>query len=67
MYLSVKIARDISRLSLATVALTAMLQDTGLFPVAAFESAIRTFQKAAIAETNLKAAAAGAELVRGTE
>jgi len=57
-------ARKINRLSVAVVAMSAMLQDSGLFPVEALAAAITTFQGPKIAEVNLKALAAGAELVR---
>ncbi len=40
-----------------------MLKDSGIFPVDAFEAAISKFQKPVIAQTNLKAVTAGAELV----
>jgi Pyruvate/2-oxoacid:ferredoxin oxidoreductase gamma subunit len=49
-------------LSIAVVALASLLRDTGLFPPKAFSSAISTFQKPKIAETNLKALEAGATL-----
>ena len=56
-------AKKISRLSIAIVALGAVLQDTGLFPAEAFATAISKFQKAKIAEINVKALEAGTELV----
>ncbi len=56
-------AKKISKLSVAVIALATMLQDTGLFSQEAFATAISQFQKAKIAETNLKALEAGAELV----
>ena len=55
-------AKKISKLSVAIVALATVLEDTGLFPVEAFASAISKFQKAKIAEINVKAAEAGAAL-----
>jgi 2-oxoglutarate ferredoxin oxidoreductase subunit beta len=55
-------AKKIDRLSVAVIALATVLQDTGLFPVKAFASAISKFQKAKIAEINVKAAQAGAAL-----
>jgi 2-oxoglutarate ferredoxin oxidoreductase subunit beta len=58
-------AKKIDRLSVAVVALATVLQDTGLFPVEAFASAISKFQKAKIAEINVKAAEAGAKLAVG--
>jgi len=59
----VETASKVSRLSIAVVALAAMLQEARLFDVEAFVKAINTFQKAQIAEVNLKAAQAGAALV----
>jgi Pyruvate/2-oxoacid:ferredoxin oxidoreductase gamma subunit len=56
----IETAKKISKLSIAVVALAAVLAETELFPVEAFETAISTFQKAKIAEINVKAAAAGA-------
>lgn len=56
-------ARKISKLSVAIVAPGALLQDTGLFPVDALGTAISRSQKPKIAESNLKALEAGAELV----
>ncbi|MBU0617409.1 MAG: 2-oxoacid:acceptor oxidoreductase family protein, partial [Planctomycetes bacterium] len=58
-------AKQISRLSVAVIALATVLQDAGLFPVEAFTSAISKFQKAKIAEINVKAAEAGAKLAVG--
>ncbi|UCF32889.1 MAG: 2-oxoacid:acceptor oxidoreductase family protein [Phycisphaerales bacterium] len=57
-------ARKISRLSIAVIALAAMLRDSELFPVEAFATAISKAQKPAIAETNLKAVEAGAALAK---
>jgi Pyruvate/2-oxoacid:ferredoxin oxidoreductase gamma subunit len=56
------VGREVSRLSVATAALATVLVDGGLFSLEAFAKAITTFQKAAIAEINLKAVAAGAAL-----
>jgi pyruvate/2-oxoacid:ferredoxin oxidoreductase beta subunit/Pyruvate/2-oxoacid:ferredoxin oxidoreductase gamma subunit len=58
-------AKKIDRLSVAVVALSTVLQDAGLFPVEAFQGAISKFQKAKIAEINVKAAEAGAKLAAG--
>jgi pyruvate/2-oxoacid:ferredoxin oxidoreductase beta subunit/Pyruvate/2-oxoacid:ferredoxin oxidoreductase gamma subunit len=55
------------RQSTAVIAVAAMLQHTGLFPLEAFSLAISTFQKANIAEVNLKALKAGAALASGGE
>lgn len=55
----VQTARKISRLSVSTVALAALLRDTGLFPTDAYGEAISIFHKTEIAEINLKAFDAG--------
>jgi Pyruvate/2-oxoacid:ferredoxin oxidoreductase gamma subunit len=55
-------AKAISKLSIAVVALGTMLQETGLFPMDAFASTIAKYQKPKIAEINVKALEAGAEL-----
>jgi len=54
--------KRIGRLAVATVALSAALRDSGLFPLEAFGTAISMFQKPKIAETNLRAIEAGVEL-----
>ena len=56
------VAAKISKLSIAIIALAAMLKDSGIYPAHAFANAISKFQKPTVAEMNLKAAAAGAEL-----
>jgi len=61
----VETAGKVSRLSVAAVALAALLQDAVLFPVEAFATAINMFQKAKIAEINTKAVKAGAALAGG--
>ncbi len=58
-------AKKIDRLTIATVALAALLQDAGLFPTGAFAEAISNFQKQVVAEVNLRALDAGAGLVAG--
>ncbi len=57
-----QIGKQVSRLSVAVAALGTMLEDTGMFPVESFATAVRTFQRAAIAEINLQALDAGAKL-----
>lgn len=59
-----RLGGTIGKLSVATAALAAMLEDTGLYPVDAFADAIRRSQSPAIAATNLKATSAGARLAR---
>ncbi len=60
-------AAKIGRLSIAVIALGAVLKDTGMFPTEAFATAITMFQGAKIAEVNLKAVEAGASLVHPDE
>ncbi len=60
----VRASKEISRLSVGTVALAAMLEEASIFPLEAFITAIRTFQKPKIAEINVRAAEAGARLAR---
>jgi pyruvate/2-oxoacid:ferredoxin oxidoreductase beta subunit/Pyruvate/2-oxoacid:ferredoxin oxidoreductase gamma subunit len=57
-----RIAKQVSRLSVAIAAFSAVLRDTSMFPPEALATAIRTFQKASIAEINLKALEAGSDL-----
>ena len=57
-------AKKIGRLSLAFVGLGAVLELSRLYPIAALDKAITTFQSAKIADVNVKAVAAGAELAR---
>jgi Pyruvate/2-oxoacid:ferredoxin oxidoreductase gamma subunit len=56
-------AAETSRQATAVIAVAALLQDTGLFPLDAFARAISTFQNARVAEVNLRALQAGAALV----
>ncbi|MFH1754984.1 MAG: thiamine pyrophosphate-dependent enzyme [Candidatus Latescibacterota bacterium] len=55
--------KKVGKLSVSTAAIAAMLEDSGMFPADALEMATRTFQSAKIAEINLMAMTAGAELV----
>jgi len=55
-------SKKIDKLSIAIVAMTTLLKQSGMFPLEAFETAISTFQKPKIAEINLKAVKAGAEM-----
>jgi pyruvate/2-oxoacid:ferredoxin oxidoreductase beta subunit/Pyruvate/2-oxoacid:ferredoxin oxidoreductase gamma subunit len=50
--------------SMSIAALAAMLADSGIFPIEAFGAAIESFQSGRIAGQNLKAARAGAELMK---
>ena len=59
-----QIGKQVSKIYVTTAALAAMLEDTGMFPIEAFATAIRTFQSPAIAENSLRALASGVELVR---
>ena len=63
-YPFVETARKVSRQSVATVALAAILEETGFYPMEAFREAIQAFQAPSIAETNLNAATAGRDLAR---
>lgn len=56
----------VGKLHVATTALGALLEDSGLFPAEAFAAAIESFQRPEIAEANVKAMKAGAGLVRKT-
>jgi Pyruvate/2-oxoacid:ferredoxin oxidoreductase gamma subunit len=58
-----QIGKQVSKLSVATGALAAMLKDSGLFPIGALETAIETFQSPSIAETSRRAVSAGSGLV----
>jgi pyruvate/2-oxoacid:ferredoxin oxidoreductase beta subunit len=60
----IKTAKSINRLSLTSVAIGSVLADTGAVPLEAFTDAIRSNQKPAIAEINIKAVLAGAALVK---
>jgi Pyruvate/2-oxoacid:ferredoxin oxidoreductase gamma subunit len=55
-------AKSIGKLSVAIAAFAAMLEDAGMFPVEAFNTAIRAFTSPKIAEANVSAVSAGAEL-----
>ncbi len=57
-----KLEKAVGKLSLSTAAVAAMLEDSGMFPIEAFGLAIKSFQSEKIAEINLKAVTAGAEL-----
>jgi Pyruvate/2-oxoacid:ferredoxin oxidoreductase gamma subunit len=59
-----RVSKQIDRLSIGVVALSAMLQDAGMFPLDAFSTAIRAFQKPKIADINVRALEAGAELAK---
>jgi Pyruvate/2-oxoacid:ferredoxin oxidoreductase gamma subunit len=57
-------AAETSRQATAVIAVAALLLESGLFPLDALAQAIKTFQRPAIAEANLKALQAGAALAR---
>ncbi|MDJ0761470.1 MAG: thiamine pyrophosphate-dependent enzyme [Myxococcota bacterium] len=59
----IKTAKEVSKLSIAVVAMGALLKDSKLFPVEAFSKAIGNFQKQKIAEINVDAAKAGTEML----
>jgi pyruvate/2-oxoacid:ferredoxin oxidoreductase beta subunit/Pyruvate/2-oxoacid:ferredoxin oxidoreductase gamma subunit len=52
------------KLSVATAALAALLEDAGLYPAEALADAIRRSQSPAIAATNLNAVSAGSQLAK---
>jgi Pyruvate/2-oxoacid:ferredoxin oxidoreductase gamma subunit len=58
-----ELGKRVGKPYLATAALAALLEESGIFPREAFATAIESFQRGKIAELNLKAASAGAELV----
>jgi pyruvate/2-oxoacid:ferredoxin oxidoreductase beta subunit/Pyruvate/2-oxoacid:ferredoxin oxidoreductase gamma subunit len=58
-------AKKVSKLSIAVVALGALLTETGIYPTEAFDKAISTFQKKKIADINVEAIKAGVEMVKG--
>jgi len=55
-------SKKVDRLAIATVALASLLKQSGMFPLAALQEAITTFQKQSIAEKNVRAASAGFEI-----
>lgn len=57
----------LGEITVATKALAAMITQIGMFPIEAFEEAFREYQSESIAHVNLKAVAAGVELVTGTD
>ncbi len=57
-----KLEKAVGKLSLSTAAVAAMLEDSEMFPIEAYGLAIKSFQSPKIAEINLKAVTAGAEL-----
>ena len=57
-----RIGREVSKLAVSTAALATLISDSGIYPVESLATAIRTFQKPAIAEVNMKAVDAGAAL-----
>ena len=57
-----KTAQNIQKLSITVITIAYLIEQTGMFPIKAFESAIKTFQKPDVAEINLKALDAGKAL-----
>jgi 2-oxoglutarate/2-oxoacid ferredoxin oxidoreductase subunit beta len=55
-------SKNIGRLTIGTVALASLLQNSELFSIEAFKESISVFQKPSIAEINIKAVQAGALL-----
>ena len=58
--------QDVSKVTMATAALTAMLAHTEIFGREALEKAFREFKSESIAEQNLKAIAEGFSLIDAT-
>ncbi|MCP4678455.1 MAG: hypothetical protein GY854_23670 [Deltaproteobacteria bacterium] len=56
-------AKKVSKLSIGVVALGAVLADTGIYPIEAYGEAISNFQKKKIADINVEAVKAGAEML----
>jgi Pyruvate/2-oxoacid:ferredoxin oxidoreductase gamma subunit len=56
-------AKQVNRLSIGVVALSAMLRDNGLFPLKALGESISTLQKQALADVNMQAVEAGATMM----
>jgi pyruvate/2-oxoacid:ferredoxin oxidoreductase beta subunit/Pyruvate/2-oxoacid:ferredoxin oxidoreductase gamma subunit len=61
----IRAAKEIDRLSIAIVALAAVLRDQGLFPLDALKESISAFQAPDVAAVNLKAVDAGSALTAG--
>jgi Pyruvate/2-oxoacid:ferredoxin oxidoreductase gamma subunit len=59
-----ELGRRIGKPYAAAAALAALLEDSGIFPTEAFAAAIGSFRSSEIAERNLRALEAGAELAR---
>ncbi len=58
-----EVGKKVGRLSVVISIIAAMLEDSGMYSAEAFAEAIKAFQSPKIAEINLKALAAGTELV----
>lgn len=56
-------AKKVGRLSIGFIAFGAVIKDSGMIPLAAFEEAIARFQEPKISETNINAARNGAEML----
>jgi Pyruvate/2-oxoacid:ferredoxin oxidoreductase gamma subunit len=61
-----ELGKPVGKLYVATAALAALLEESGIFPSEAFATAIESFQSAEISRINLKAVRAGVELARQT-
>ncbi|MCK4235770.1 MAG: 2-oxoacid:acceptor oxidoreductase family protein, partial [Candidatus Krumholzibacteria bacterium] len=60
----IKTGMKVNKLTVAIVAMSALIEYSGMFPVEAFATAISTFQKPKIAENNLEALRESAGLVK---
>jgi 2-oxoglutarate ferredoxin oxidoreductase subunit beta len=63
-YPILRTSKKISKLSAAMVAVSALLEYSGMFPVDAVESAVSAFQSPRIARVNIEALREGAKLVK---
>jgi Pyruvate/2-oxoacid:ferredoxin oxidoreductase gamma subunit len=56
-------AKKVGRLSIGIISLGAVIKDSGMFPLVAFEEAISRFQDPKVAEANINAARSGAKML----
>lgn len=58
-----RVAKEVGRFSSSVIAMGAILADSRIFPLQAFEDAISRYQSSAVAQMNLKAVRKGVDLV----
>lgn len=61
----IQTSHELGKLTATIIAVASLIQYSGMFPIEAFATAVSTFQKASIAETNIEALEVGAALVAG--